>query len=1097
MTTRKFLLGFTLGLLITTTLHAQTTFNAVSGNWSTPGNWSAGVPDAADAVTIPANRAVTVDVDAVCASITYTAGTTSSSISLNDGVTLSVTGTITMNAPAAANTIQSLDVANGIVNCAGLVMANNADSTRRNRLDITNGTINISTTFTLNGSALGENQIRFFGTGLLNYGGSTFGLSTNDTYIRGNGSIELSRDGTCTLPTSIVYNRIIISGTGNKTISSTTMNKLFIRAGGTALSNNTLVVNDSTMIDGTYSITSSTGSRTFHGHVLLNSGGLWSNTANESIALNGGFTNAGTFTPGTGTYTFGVNEQDLNGPNPFIFLGAVTVSSPAIVNNYDSVSIPGTFTLSSGATWVNQANSQVRFGSTTTLTGSLECSAIPNTVHFDRNNTQVSQNGETYYNLIKSNSSTLTLGTGTTTVQGNLIITSPCSLVCAANTLAVEGNIGGNGTITQSAGGNISLEGDNLHTGTFTPSTSTFTYNGSNQIVRGTTYNNLVINGSGIKSMNADLTVSGTATFTNGNLFINGNRLTLNGVVSTTSGLIQGSLTSNLTIGGSAANAALGFTQTDSTTRSLSNFTLTRANGATLNNALEIIDSVSVSNGTLTSNGNLTLVSTASATARVGRISSGGIAGNVIAQRFIPGGTNKRKWRYLSSPVNISGSIKISQLIDDVHVTGTGGVPNGFDDCSTCAPSLRTYTESVAGDADQGWTNPADTSVSISTGIGFELFVRGNRNTPQPYINWAVPNDATIDYIGTINSGAVNLNIDFTNNGVTTADGFNLVGNPYPSQIDWMSSGWTKTNLEGYFWTYNPDPSIDAYGIFSTALGTGTNDITRYIASGQGFFVKATGASAVLGFTENIKRTNSPYNFYKSANSTSSEASFFRLKATNDQSRDELIIALDSNSTLAVYDDADANKFFGNRLNFYSKSSEAISLAINQTNFPSSVKEDTINLSFFSYDSTAIKVGLHHIELSEKNNLPKGLKIELVDYYTNTKLNLTEDSSYTFSVEQNAGSFGNNRFDLILSNTSVGITNRKTESINIYPNPVTGNTLYIKNVSSNMTQYALYDVLGNKIQSGNTSPSAIDVSNLQPGIYIIITVQGTARFIKQ
>ncbi len=1096
MTTPKFLIGFTLGLLLISTTKAQTTFNAVSGNWSTPGNWSAGVPDATDAVTIPANRIVTIDVDAECASISYTAGSTGSSISINTGVTLSVTGNITMTAPTAANTIQALYVDNGTVNCAGLIMANNADSTRRNRLDITDGTINITTTFTIGGSALGENQIRFFGTGLLNYGGATFGLGTTDTYIRGNGSIELSRNGACTLPTSIYYNRIIISGSGSKTISSTSMNKLFIRAGGTALSNNTLVVNDSTIIDGTYSITSSTGSRTFNGHILLNSGGLWSNTANESVSINRGFTNAGTFTPGTGTYTFGVNEQDLNGPNPFIFLGAVTVSSPAIVNNYDSVSIPGTFTLSSGATWVNQANSQVRFGSTTTLTGSLVCSAIPNTVHFDRNNTQISQAGETYYNLIKSNSSTLTLGTGTTTVQGNLIISSPCSLVCGANTLTVEGNIGGNGAITQAAGGNITLEGDNLHTGTFTPSTSTFTYNGANQIVRGTTYNNLVIDGSGVKTLNDDATVSGTTSFTAGNLALNGNRLTINGVVNNTSGFLQGSLSSSLTIGGSAASAVLNFAQTDSSTRSLSNLILTRANGATLNNLLEIVDSVSVSNGILTSNGNLKLVSTATGTARVGRISSGGISGNVIAQRFVPGGVSKRKWRYLSSPVNSSGSIKIWQLIDDVHVTGEGGPANGFDNCATCLPSLRTYTESLAGNVDQGWTNPADTSVTIPTGIGFELFVRGNRNTPLPFVTWSIPNDATIDYIGTINSGAINVNVDFTNNGVTNADGFNLVGNPYPSQIDWMSSGWTKTNLQGFFWTYNPDPNIDAYGIFSTDLGTGTNDITRYIAPGQGFFVKATAGSAVLGFTENIKRTNTPFNFFRN-NSAATDKTYFKLKATNDQSRDELIIALDSNSTLGTNDPADANKFFANRLNFYSKSSESISLAINQTNFPSNQKEDTIHLSFFSYDSTAIKVGLHHIELSEINNLPQGLKIDLMDYYANTRVNLNNDTTYAFLIEENSESFGNNRFDLILSNTSVGVETIRKENFRIYPNPVVGNTLYMQYPELNGTKYTLYDAIGHKVRESFTLDYTIDVTTLQPGIYLLKTDRGTVRFIKQ
>ena len=139
----KILIVLITGLFCSLPALAQTTFTATSGNWSTPGNWSAGVPDITDAVTIPADRIVTVDVDAECASIAYTAGTISSSIIMDDGITLTVAGTITMNAPTANNTIQTLDVANGEVTCAGLVMSNPADTTRRNRLDIGNGTINI------------------------------------------------------------------------------------------------------------------------------------------------------------------------------------------------------------------------------------------------------------------------------------------------------------------------------------------------------------------------------------------------------------------------------------------------------------------------------------------------------------------------------------------------------------------------------------------------------------------------------------------------------------------------------------------------------------------------------------------------------------------------------------------------------------------------------------------------------------------------------------------------------------------------------------------------------------------------------------------
>jgi hypothetical protein len=1083
----KILIILIVGFISSLPALAQTSFTATSGTWSTPGNWSAGVPDITDAVTIPADRIVTVDVDAECASITYTAGTINSSIILDDGVTLTVSGTIQMNAPTANNTIQTLDVANGIVNCNALTMGNPSDTSRRNRLDIGNGTINITTTLTMSGGAAGENELRFIGNGTLNYSGATFGLSTNDRFIRGNGTIELSRNGDCTLSTSIFYNRVVVSGTGNKSIGSTSMNKLYIRPGGTALANNTVTIQDSTIIDGTFSVTSTSGNKTFNGHILLNPSGTWNITVSEGFAINNGFTNMGTFNPNTGTYTFGVNTMDLNGPTDFIFLGAVTVASPAVVNNYDSVSVPGTFTVASGGTWVNQANSSLRMAGTTTLTGTFTCSAVPNMVHFDRNNTQVSQAGETYYNVMKSNTSALTLGAGTTTVLGNLIVNSPCTITVGANTLDIEGSLAGTGAVTQSAGGNIFLAGDNLNTGTFTPSTATFTYDGSNQQVKATTYNNLSIDGSGIKTMAGNVIVSGTSNFIAGELAINGNRLTINGAVSRTAGFIRGSETSSITVGGTAANAGLFFSQADTSSISLSNLTSTRANGTTINNTLAIVDSLNVSTGTISSDGNIILRSDINKTARIARIVSGGISGNIIAQRFIPGGNGKRKWRYLSSPVNISGGIKIWQLIDDVHVTGEGNVANGFDDCTTCAPSLRTYTESVAGDVNQGWTNPADTSVSIPTGAGFELFVRGNRTTPTPYINWAVPNHATIDYIGTVNSGAINVNIPRTDNGVTEADGFNFVGNPYPSQIDWLSSGWTKTNLELFFWTYNPDPAINAYGIFSTVLGTGTNDITRYIASGQGFYVKATADPGTLGFTENVKRGDAPFNFYRQ-HSASAEPAYVKISASNATYRDELIIAVDSAASLIYGDAADALKFFGSNLNFYSKSADEKSLAINQTSYPRGSKEDTIALSIFSYEGPNIIEGEYSIQISDASHLPANLGVDLLDLNTSTRVVLTDTARYRFQITNNLESFGNQRFRLILYNKATGIAQgAPRQTLSLYPNPASKLVVVLGSeygVVGN-ARYEVYSMDGRLVLSGVLVNNYVDVSTLVPGVYVV------------
>ena len=116
----------------------------------------------------------------------------------------------------------------------------------------------------------------------------------------------------------------------------------------------------------------------------------------------------------------------------------------------------------------------------------------------------------------------------------------------------------------------------------------------------------------------------------------------------------------------------------------------------------------------------------------------------------------------------------------------------------------------------------------------------------------------TKTFTGNLNNGTISYNLTMTTD-TNRLKGFNLVGNPYPSSIDWAaSSGWTRTFLtpggvDGYnMWIWNPDGGN--YGVYNSADGggTGTNSVTRYIAPMQGFFVLA-GSSGSLGFTNAVR----------------------------------------------------------------------------------------------------------------------------------------------------------------------------------------------------------------------------------------------------
>ena len=505
---------------------------------------------------------------------------------------------------------------------------------------------------------------------------------------------------------------------------------------------------------------------------------------------------------------------------------------------------------------------------------------------------------------------------------------------------------------------------------------------------------------------------------------------------------------------------------------------------------VSIINTLDLQDGQMTTNNRLVLLSNASNTARIAEITNASITGNVIAQRFMPGGSNKRRWSYLSSPVNVGGSISLTQFIDDIFVTGAGGATNGFDNSPNNNPSIRTYDETITGVVDNGWVAPANINTSYQTATGFEVFGRGSRATPNPFDPTSVPLDATIDLIGIINQGNITKNLSYTNTGVSSADGYNLVGNPYPSQIDFNAAGMVKTNMQNRFWVYNPNNG--AYGIYDASLNQGTNGITRYISSGQSFFVKATSAGASIGFSESVKTANTPFSYFREQKKTNNSDHILRLKVERDSlNYDESIIVYREGANKSDNDESDAGKFFNDQLNLYSKSSNGTNLAINVHPIPE--ENDTIKISMFAYNGTSEPWAGDYI-LSFNLDSYTDFDLMLVDYFLGEYTKIDNDSKYSFSITSNPSSMGNNRFAIISTRSFTNIENtfnNNTDDAILFPNPANDLlTVQLNKFMNDETCHAkIYDQTGRLIISNlfdvKNSMINLDVSQLEKGVYII------------
>lgn len=993
---------------------------ASGGNWGTAGNWQGStLPTSSDSVLIPDGRNVTIDVAAVCQSLTIQTGSANTTLTISGSNSLSVTNLIKLDAVSPTNNRNhTIAIGAGTVSCRAIEFGDNKSSTRVSQITMSTGKLTVTEDITFLGSSNGENKITMTGAATMVVGGNFLPNTAYTVLTTATGSkVIFNGDNAQSISSGLTFADLQFYGNGTKTFSGTSTTTV-----GRATSDSLDISTGTTVDVGTMLITASGTGRVF-------------NVAGTLITA---------------------NTAGLNGSTSTTF---VSTNTPTI-------------TLAAGCT-----------------------------IHYNSTSAQTISARTDYKNIEISGASIKSLA-GTTTLANNLTINTGATLSQGANALNVTGNISGDGDITATSG-IITLSGDFSTTGTFTCGTGTVNYNRSGvQIVKGTTYNNLTISDSGIKTMNGDASVNASLTLTAGNLSIASNTLSLNGTFAGTgTGTLIGSGTSSLSIGGSSAVGTLRFDNTSRANKTLSSFTLNNTNAGnsvTLNNAatadtLLIADALTLTDGVLVSNGRLLLLSNATNTARVAPVTNGSITGNIHVERFIPGGSGKRKWRLMSFPVNNSGTMTWQAIKDYIMVTGSG---TGFDAGINSVPSLRTYDETLSGSSSNGWVGPSAITNTVSTGTGFEVFVRGTRGLANQFSPNTVPDNVTFRFSGSMNTGNYTVNLSYTNSS-NTGDGLNLVGNPYPSPID-FSTGINLTNTDDKFWCYNPNTTL--YGLYDISLAQGTNAITPYIASGQGFFVQALGSGASIQFTENCKTSNTPNNYFRKS-STPSVQSIKLSLYKYENIKDQLIIAFNSSYVTTASDRDDAYKLFNDNLNFYSKSEDNANMTINA--LPCINKLDTINLCVYSYDTTAVNIGLHTIMLEELKNYNDSNELYLLDTYTNTTTNLLQIDRYTFNIDTNKASYGANRFKLIFKTINTGVfqsTNRI--DFNIYPNPSNNSIQFQFNSAlvKSDSHYKIVDLVGKILLEGNYTGEAINIDTLSSGLYYIEVSNGNntgkTKFIK-
>ena len=377
------------------------------------------------------------------------------------------------------------------------------------------------------------------------------------------------------------------------------------------------------------------------------------------------------------------------------------------------------------------------------------------------------------------------------------------------------------------------------------------------------------------------------------------------------------------------------------------------------------------------------------------------ITGKITVQRFMTkeGGINQRIYRYISSPVQ---NATVADLQNEIPVTGSF---SGSSTCSGCGTgaSLFAYDESVitdtngsgVADLNDGYSNypTASNSEILNPGRGYALFVRGN-----------ILSSTAWDVRGTVNVGnntPVPLPVTFTSSGNASNDGWNLVGNPFPSTINWnATSGWIKTNLDATIYTTDNGNSSTQYATWNGV--TGTNGGSPYIAIGQGFWVKANSAAPALMASEGVKAAGIQTIFFRKKNLEN----ILRVALVQGPLRDEAVIHFREDATSGFDAHADALKLLNSKINI-STLAENFKLAINS--LPALNCQSDIPLTIEQPPA-----GTYTFEFSEYESFSPGIRIFLYDKFMDSEVDV-RSGSYTFSVTNNPATQGSTRFSLHIS----------------------------------------------------------------------------------
>ena len=383
-----------------------------------------------------------------------------------------------------------------------------------------------------------------------------------------------------------------------------------------------------------------------------------------------------------------------------------------------------------------------------------------------------------------------------------------------------------------------------------------------------------------------------------------------------------------------------------------------------------------------------------------------------------------------------------------------------------------------------GWIQKQATDAFV-TGQGFAVSAENGQTPEVIHAHFRKDFDP-------FNNGAISVPVYINGTGAADGDDWNLLGNPYPSALDFDLFVQANTNIQGglYLWTncaglnaqgQHQESGYTVYTLAgATAACSGTGPVAgQYVAAGQGFMVEANTAGNVT-FSNAYRSTQNDH----FVNRLVHDRAWFDFVKDDGTHFGQILIGFHAAATDDTDRLFDAHAISDRWFSFWNGQKFAINtLAAWDGN------TRIVPVGYKASDAGTFSISLHAREGALQN-----LHIYLRDYTADRLHDLTT-GAYTFSSA--AGTF-TGRFEIIFSPVML-----KAESFedNAQLRLLSDGRGHFKIRGENISGVRVYDLNGRlirHIQTESASVVPVDLTGIarQPLIFKVSTTQGGIKILK-